>query len=354
MTQADVVRLTHLSSCAGCAAKTASSVLAQVLAGLPPIDDPDVLVGTSTADDAGVYRLSAEQALVQTVDFFTPIVDDPRSFGRIAATNALSDVYAMGAAPLCALAIAAFPEDGDLAIFADILAGGVEKAHEAGIHVIGGHTIKDPEPKYGLAVSGLVHPRRIVRNSTARDGDLLFLTKPLGTGILTTARRRDEIDDRDLASAIASMETLNRGASEAMISLNRQHPREPVHAATDVTGFGLLGHLHEVARASGLGFEVRAAQVPFFDRVLELARRDIVPGGTRANLNAALAAGVSFEASLTAPMQLALCDAQTSGGLLIAVDPTHAEELAERLNQACALTVSMVGTLAKGAGLRVI
>jgi len=329
-------------------------VLARVLAGLPPIDDPNVLVGTATSDDAGVYRLSDDLALVQTVDFFTPIVDDGRTFGRIAAANALSDVYAMGGKPLCALAIATFPEGGDLSVFAEILAGGVEKAHEAGIHVIGGHTVKDPEPKYGLSVTGIVHPRRIFRNSTAQADDVLFLTKPIGTGILTTARRRDEIDDRDLAAAIASMETLNRTASEAMIAINTHHGNDPVHAATDVTGFGLLGHLLEVARGSGLGFELHSGKVPFFDGVLDLARRGIVPAGTKANLDAALTAGVTFTASLTEPMRLALCDAQTSGGLLIAIAPARAEELEEALNRAAAPSVALVGKMTREPAFRVL
>lgn len=319
-------------------------MLAQVLAGLPPIDDPDVLVGTSTADDAGVYRLSDEIALVHTVDFFTPIVDDPASFGRIAATNAISDIYAMGARPLSALAIAAFPEDGDLAVLAQILTGGAEKAREAGINVIGGHTIKDAEPKYGLAVTGVVHPAKILRNSTAQPGDELILTKPIGTGILTTARRRDEIDEQQLAPAVASMETLNRAASQAVIAMNEMHPQtKPVHAVTDITGFGLVGHIQEVARSSGVGIELRADHVPFFERVLELARRDIIPTGTRVNHATALEAGVLFDGRLDEPLRLALCDAQTSGGLLIAVAAQQAQELAGMLSRAGVGCVSMVG-----------
>jgi selenide, water dikinase len=331
-------------------------VLAQVLAGLPPIDDPNVLVGTSTADDAGVYRLTDEIALVQTVDFFTPIVDDPKTFGRIAAANALSDVYAMGAKPLCALAIAGFPADGDMTVLADILAGGVEKAREAGIAVIGGHTVKDPEPKYGLTVTGVVHPDKIVRNSTARADDLLILTKPLGTGILTTARREDHIGEPELAAAIASMEMLNRAASAAMVALNEsaEGRDKPVHAATDITGFGLCGHLLEVARGSGLGFDVLAADVPFFEGVIELAARDIVPGGTKSNLSAALSAGVEFAEYISLPTRLALCDAQTSGGLLIAVDAAYAEKLATSLRQNGIPTVSVIGTLTAASSYRVI
>ena len=326
------------------------------MAGLPPIDDPNVLVGTATADDAGVYRLNDEIALVQTVDFFTPIVDDPKTFGRIAAANALSDVYAMGGKPLCALAIAGFPADGDMSVLADILAGGVEKAREADISVIGGHTVKDPEPKYGLAVTGIVHADKILRNSTARPDDALILTKPLGTGILTTARREDQIGDTDLAGAIASMETLNRAASEAMVALNESAGagEKPVHAATDITGFGLCGHLIEVARGSGLGFDLRAADVPFFDGVIELAARDIVPGGTRSNLSAALSAGVAFADYISVPTRMALCDAQTSGGLLIAVDAAYAEKLAMTLRRNGVSVVSVIGMMTSGSAFRVL
>jgi selenide, water dikinase len=320
-------------------------VLAQVLGSLPPIDDPNVLVGTSTADDAGIYRLNDRTALVETVDFFTPIVDEPRTFGRIAAANALSDVYAMGGTPLCALAIACFPENQDPQILAEILAGGVEKAHEAGIHVIGGHTVKDPEPKYGLAVTGVVHPHRIIRNSTARPGDVLLLTKPIGTGILTTANRKDVITEKDLQPAIASMETLNRAASAVMVQLNMQHSDPPVHAATDVTGFGLTGHLLEVARGSGVGFALWARSVPLFEHVLELAEREVVPGGTRSNLEHVLAAGVVFERTVPTALQLAMCDSQTSGGLLICVGQQFADELVALLNRDGVSDVSLVGAL---------
>jgi selenide, water dikinase len=320
-------------------------VLARVLASLPPIDDPNVLVGTATADDAGVYRLNDRTALVETVDFFTPIVDDPRTFGRIAAANALSDVYAMGATPLCALAIACFPQDHDVAMLAEILAGGVDKAHEAGIHIIGGHTVKDPEPKYGLAVTGIVHPHRVVRNSTGRPGDRLVLTKPLGTGILTTAFRSDLIGQRELAPAIASMETLNKAAAAAMIELNAAHADPPVHAATDVTGFGLIGHLLEMAQGSGIGFRLAARAVPVFEHVLRLAADEVVPGGTRANLERAEAAGVSFAPSIGPELRLVLCDAQTSGGLLMAVAPERVDELAAALTRHGVATVSLVGAL---------
>ncbi len=321
-------------------------MLAQVLSGLPPIDDPNVLVGTSTADDAGIYRLSDDLALVQTVDFFTPIVDDPHTFGRIAAANSLSDIYAMGATPLCALAIAAFPADLDPSILASILAGGAEKAREAGIWVIGGHTVKDPEPKYGLAVTGTVHPKKILRNASARAGDVLVLTKPLGTGILTTARRNDAIPESDLAHAIASMETLNRAAASAITSLNDHSPGDPpVHAVTDVTGFGLVGHLLEMARGSGVGFVLSAERVPLFDHVLELANAGQVPGGTRTNLAQALAAGVAFDPALPEALRFVVCDAQTSGGLLAAVAADHAEALLLALKRSGVAQTAPIGTL---------
>lgn len=303
---------------------------------LPPVDDPNVLVGTATCDDAGVYRLSGDLALVQTVDFFTPIVDDPRTFGRIAAANALSDVYAMGARPVSALAIAAFPEDLDPKILSEILLGGAQKAKEAGISVIGGHTVKDAEPKYGLAVTGVVHPDKIVRNDSGRAGDALILTKPLGTGILTTARRNDAIGDDALAQAIASMERLNRDACEAMLACGAR-------AATDVTGFGLLGHLREMT-GSTLGARIVAKDVPLFDGVLDLAERGVVPGGSRRNMENALEAGVTFSKAIGEPLRLALADAQTSGGLLIAIEPDKAEALLQML-RARTIAAAQVGTL---------
>jgi selenide, water dikinase len=322
-------------------------VLAQVLRRLPPIDDPNVLVGTSTADDAGVYRLTDEIALVQTVDFFTPIVDDPRTFGAIAAANALSDIYAMGARPLSALAVAAFPEDGlDPDVLAQILAGGADKAAEAGISVIGGHTIKDAEPKYGLAVTGIVHPEKIWRNSTARAGDSLILTKPIGTGILTTARKRDLIGDEILASAVTSMLQLNRVAAEVAA-------HAAPHAATDITGFGLLGHIREMAQGSGVGATIDSRAVPLFNRVLELARDGAAPAGTVSNLDAAIGNGWEFTDAVAPELRLVLCDAQTSGGLLLAVAPEGAQRLVESLHAAGIHAACRVGEITSDRVLRV-
>ena len=314
-------------------------MLAQVLRDLPAPGDPNVLVGTATSDDAGVYRLSDDLALVQTVDFFTPIVDDPETFGRIAAANSLSDIYAMGATPLFAVAVDAFPESGlPLSVLHAMLRGGVEKAREAGINIIGGHTVKDPEPKYGLAVTGKVHPQRVVRNSTGEAGDMLVLTKPLGTGILTTARRRDVIEEAELEEVIASMQTLNRAAADARLAVG-------VHAATDVTGFGLMGHLNEMTRGSGRGALVDAAAVPLFDMAVDLAERDCAPSGTKANLALALRSGVRFAESIPTSLRLVLCDAQTSGGLLIAVSEERAEALLDALAAGGVAEAAVIGSL---------
>lgn len=304
---------------------------------LPPISDPNVIVGHSSADDAAVYRLDAERALVVTLDFFTPIVDDPYDYGRIAAANALSDVYAMGGRPLCALAIAAFPEDLDTAVIGAILRGGADVAAEAGIAIVGGHTIKDDEPKYGLSVTGMVHPDRVLRNDTGRPGDALILTKPLGTGILTTARRSDEIDDDALAPAVASMVALNRTASEVAV-------RFDVRAMTDVTGFGLLGHLREML-GTRLGAAIDGTSVPLLPHALSLAARDVMPGGTRKNLARALENGARFDAQLPDGLAAVLCDAQTSGGLLIAVANSQAASLLDALRVAGVQSASVIGKL---------
>src|SRR5580700_1183847 len=270
------IRLTELSSCAGCAAKLGAAELQRVMERVSPATDDRVLIGYGNSDDGGVYLVRDDLAIVSTVDFFTPIVDDPYDFGRIAATNAISDIYAMGGRPLTALNIVAFPEDLDLEILARILEGGAAVARKAGVAIVGGHTIKDAEPKYGMAVNGVVDPKRIVTNAGAQIGDTLVLTKPLGTGILTTARKRGAINDAALDEAIAAMTTLNDRASEAML-------RAGARAATDVTGFGLLGHAENIARASGVRLRIDAAAVPFMSSVLDSIAQGIVPGGTRHN-----------------------------------------------------------------------
>jgi selenide, water dikinase len=280
---------------------------------LPPVANEHVLVGFGTADDAGVYRIRDDLAIVQTVDFFTPIVDDPFDFGRIAAANALSDVYAMGGTPISALNIAAFLETLDLQILEAILQGGASVAAEAGVALLGGHTIKDAEPKYGMAVTGIIDPGHIVTNAGARAGDILVLTKPLGTGILATARKRGLISDRDMQTAVDWMVTLNAAAAAAMLAAG-------AHAATDVTGYGLLGHAGELMRASAVSLRIRASDVPLMRGVPELIAAGAVPGGTKDNAKAH-AQFTSFAAHVDPAMRIALSDAQTSGCMLIALTP---------------------------------
>ncbi len=321
-----MVRLTEFSRGGGCACKLGSDELAQVLRGLsgvmsPP--GPDVVVGIGTSDDAGVYRISDKVLLVHTVDFFTPIVDDPGDWGRIAAANALSDVYAMGGTPLTALSVVAWPRETlPLEMLGEVLAGGVAVLNRAGCALLGGHTIDDPEPKYGLAVTGIVHPDDLTTNAAARPGDALVLTKPIGTGIIAGALKRQQTDADVVAGAVASMTALNSGAAAAM-------RRVGVKAATDVTGFGLLGHLGEMIRASGTSATVAFDSVPFLPGAAELAQRGLVPGGTRRNL-ASVSRSTTF-GELDEWGRLLLADAQTSGGLLIAVDAPLCNALLQAL-----------------------
>jgi selenide, water dikinase len=285
-----------------------------VLRHLKPAHDPNVLVGHETRDDAAVYRLSPEQAVVETVDFFTPVVDDPYWFGRIAAANAFSDIWAMGAKPLFALNLVGWPvKTLSMDILAEVLRGGAEAAALAGAPVLGGHSIDDPEPKYGMAVTGLVHPDRILRNVGARPGDRLLLTKPLGSGIITTAIKRG-VALGSLQDAVTRlMAELNRAAGEALAQSGA------VHALTDVTGFGLLGHAWEMAEGSGVGLRIRSQAVPVLDGVVDLAAADVVPGGSRANL-AWVQPHLRADPDAALPL-IVLADAQTNGGLLAAVAP---------------------------------
>jgi selenide,water dikinase len=310
------VKLTSLSHGAGCACKIPPDVLHPLLAGLPRSDDPALLVGHESADDAAVYRVSESLAIVTTVDFFTPIVDDPYDFGRIAATNALSDVYAMGANPLTALNLVAYSiEMLGKEPLREILRGGADVAAEAGVAIVGGHSIDDREPKYGLAVTGAVDPARLVRNSTARAGDALYLTKPVGGGVASTAAKRGLATRTLMRNAIEVMTTLNRDASVLAVAADTS-------AMTDVTGFGLLGHLHEMALGSGLAAEVDAQAVPAIGGVLKLLRSDEPPvaGGSRRNREW-VEPWVDWDDDVPEERRVLLCDAMTSGGLLVAARP---------------------------------
>ena len=306
-----------------------------------------MLVDASTSDDAAVYRIDADRALVATVDFFTPIVDDAYDFGRIAAANALSDIYAMGARPLFALNLVSFPRDrlGE-GLLSEIVRGGGEMARRAGVAVVGGHSIDDPEPKYGLCVIGEVAPDALIRNSTARHGDRLVLTKPLGTGVIATAIKRGEADPDVVARAVESMTTLNRDAAEAMRQVR-------ANAATDVTGYGLLGHLREMARGSRLEARIKASAVPLLPGAKELAARGFVPGGTRRNL-ADLGDAVRWDATLPEPLRILLADAQTSGGLLIAVPAERVGDLVAALEAAGPPAAAVIGELVEGEPGRII
>ncbi|MDT3426304.1 selenide,water dikinase [Paenibacillus forsythiae] len=336
MSLAEPVKLTSLSSKGGCGCKIGPADLTQVLRNLPKsVPNPDLLVGLDTSDDAGVYRLSDELALVQTVDFFTPIVDDPYSFGQIAAANALSDIYAMGGKPLTVLNIVAFPISTlDKSILADILRGAADKVSEAGATLVGGHSIDDKEPKFGLAVTGLIHPDKVRTNAGARPGDKLILTKPIGVGILTTSIKKSQLSPEETARLTAVMSTLNKTAAEVM-SLYE------VHACTDVTGFGLLGHASEMAKGSGNGLVIRKEAVPVLPRVRELAEQGFVPGGTRNNY-AHLEGSIIFPEFMDQIDRYILCDAVTSGGLLISVAGQDSEALLDDLS-AAGVEAAMIG-----------
>ena len=301
---------------------------------------PDLLVGAETGDDAAVYRLNDATALIFTVDFFPPITDDPYEFGAIAAANSLSDIYAMGGRPLLALNIVGFPASLDQEILGEVLRGGYAKAAEAECIIAGGHTVDDPEPKYGLAVVGLVEPGKQVSNAAAQPGDILVLTKPIGTGIITTAGKQGRVDPAVLQGAVATMATLNRDAAQAMTQVG-------VNAATDITGFGLLGHLKSMVKSSGVAAEVNLSQVPILPGVGELLAQGIAPGGTGRNRDS-VADAVHWHPDLSDNDQLLLCDAQTSGGLLIAVPAARQDTLLTALTAAGTPAAALVGRITNG------
>jgi len=327
-------------------------VLAQVLRGMPKLTDPNLLVGAEHFDDAGVYRLDDETAIVTTLDFFPPLVDDPYQFGRIAAANGLSDVYAMGGRPICALNIVGFPDkELSVEVLGDILRGGAERVAAAGAVVAGGHSVRDAEVKYGLAVTGVVHPDRILTNGGAKAGDVLVLTKPLGSGTLTTAAKQGKISEAELAEAIDVMTELNAGACAAAIEVgvNRE---SGVHAATDITGFGLIGHAHEMAEASGVTIEIDAKAVPLMERTLDLARAGVVTRAAKSNLEYV---GAQFESRGVDEALVKVCaDAQTSGGLLLAVSPDRADLLVSALRKRGSHAASVIGRTSRRAGKTIV
>jgi len=322
------------------------AALAQVLRSLTLPTNPNLLIGLDIKDDAAVYRIADDLALVQTVDFFPPIVDDPYTFGAIAAANALSDVYAMGGRPILALAIAGFPEDLPAATISAILQGGADKVAEAGAVVAGGHTLIDQEPKYGLCVTGLIRPDQVTAKARAQPGDLLLLTKPLGTGVITTAHKRGLVAEQHLQAAIDSMVKLNRRAAELASSVG-------LHSATDITGYGLLGHADELARNSGVALQIVLEQVPLLPGAYEYAQQGIFPGGLGRNRDYLLGAGsVRLAPDLEAARAQLLFDPQTSGGLLFALPPAPAATLRERFAVA-GEPIWTIGRVVAGAGIDV-
>ena len=305
---------------------------------VPQVDDARVLVDAATRDDAAVFRLTDDRALVATVDFFAPIVDDPYQFGRIAAANAFSDLFAMGATPLLALNLVAWPRDPDmLQLLGETMRGGADVAREAGALILGGHSIDDKEPKFGMVTIGEAHPSEIVTNANARPGDVLVLTKPLGTGILATGLKRDAITEEDMQEAIRVMAALNADAARAMRSLGGA-----VHAATDVTGFGLLGHLSNMLESSAQSAKIFAGSLPVFELVKPLIEQNVVPGGTQRNLEA-INKFTAWEDSVNEVDKILLADAQTSGGLLIAVDRSRADALVADLQCRKTAAAAVIG-----------
>lgn len=326
----ETVKLTAMAKAAGCAAKLNPATLDAILRQLPRQTDPRVLVGFDTNDDAGVYLLEKNLALVQTIDFFTPIVDDPGLFGQIAAANALSDIYAMGGRPLSALSVVGFPEKADPAILEQIIRGGLLKMQEAQCSVIGGHSIRNDDMLFGYAVTGVIDPQQVWRNVGARTGDVILFTKPLGTGVITTALKKNEASNESLAAATAAMTTLNRAAAAALREVQERFPESnPIHAVTDVTGFSLLGHAREMAlgdppnNIESVSLEINHAKLQYLPGALEAARAGHLSGGLKNN-RAFISDCVAFASGIAAEFQDLLFDPQTSGGLLIAISPAAA------------------------------
>lgn len=330
------IKLTKLAACAGCGAKVGAGTLAQILEGLPVLKDERLIVGYDKSDDASVYVINDELAMVQTIDFFPPIVDEPFLFGQIAAANALSDVYAMGGEPKLAMNVMCVTKDMGRDAIYEILKGGYEKAYEAGAIITGGHTIEDAEPKYGLSVTGFVHPKKVLTNSSAREGDVLILTKPLGIGILTTSAKAELVEESLMARVYAQMAQLNRTARDIMVGYE-------VHGCTDVTGFALLGHSCEMARGSGLTLHIETGKVPYHKEAYELAEMGFIPAGAYRNREFA-ERDVLVKGDVSRAMQDILYDPQTSGGLLMAVSEKDAAGLLKELKDSipCAEVIGYV------------
>jgi selenide, water dikinase len=340
--------LTQLVKAGGCASKLPAGSLRQVLDGLPPQNDPNLLVGFETSDDAGIYRIGPNQALVQTIDFFTPLVDDPYVFGQIAATNALSDVYAMGGRPLSSLAAVCFPAEADIEILKEILRGGLAKMIEANCTVAGGHSVRDAEIKFGYAVTGLIDPAHVYTNAGAIIGDKLILTKAIGTGVITTALKQGKAEPAWVERAVRSMTTLNSFASATATAC------PGVHAMTDITGFGLMGHGREMALGSGVTLEIETARVPLIEGAVDAVRAGAIPGGLLANREfAECVVRDSPKGQIPEDLRALLYDPQTSGGLLVSVASQHAAELLASLRNAglpAAIIGQVSGPFVAGAG----
>ena len=339
---AEKIKLTSLSKTSGCAAKIGPGILAKVLSRLPKPTDPNLLVGTDTSDDAAVYKLTDDLAIIQTLDFFTPIVDDPYTFGAVAATNALSDIYAMGGTPVTALNIVAFPETLDIEILGEILRGGSDKVREAGASLAGGHSIMDDEPKYGLSVTGVIHPDKIWKNFGARPGDVLFLTKQVGSGLINTALKADMAEAADIEEAGRVMTTLNRQGKEVAEQFE-------IHAATDVTGFGLACHGLEMASASGVDLHIDTKRIPVMGNALEYAKEGLVPAGSYRNR--AHARGRADVSALEEHYQDLVFDPQTSGGLLISVPAEQKDAMLKAFEEKGMTTkYACIGEVTEGEG----
>ncbi len=344
MSRSHTVKLTEQVKAGGCASKISPAILDQVLSQLPKQSNPNVLVGFETADDAGIYKINDELALVQTVDFFTPMVDDPYIYGQIAATNALSDVYAMGGIPISALAILGYPEDGDLETLAAIMAGGLSKMREAGCAVIGGHSVKDAEMKFGYAVTGTIHPDRVLKNKGAKVGDAIFITKAIGTGVITTAIKRGLAKQEWIEAATKSMTTLNKNAAIAIIEAGLN-----VSAMTDVTGFGLAGHAREMALASHVTIEFTVNDIPLLNGAIECVRAKTIPGGLVANREFAECV-VSAQVEIAPELLTLFFDPQTAGGLLISISQEDSDRLEQLTREAGTPAIRVGRVVERGDG----